>query len=44
MEYEAGSHVVHAWKQAVDRGNALVHEVEAVGGRSSWRRLKLFSM
>ncbi len=41
MESEEGSHVVHAWKQAVGRGNALVmrdirrqlgiHEVEAVG-------------
>ncbi len=41
MESEAGSHVVHAWEQAVCRGNALVtrhirrqlglHEVEAVG-------------
>ena len=41
MESEAGSHVVHAWKQAVCRGNALVtkhvrrqlgiHKVEVVG-------------
>ena len=41
MEFEEGSHVAHAWKQAVSRGNPLdtrhtrrqlaIHEVEAIG-------------
>ncbi len=47
MEFEEGGHVhvIHAWKQAVSRGNSLdmrhikrplsIHEVETIGGERS---------